>query len=70
MKGTANKEILAGIISKLYRIQGTRTIKAITIGNKTVQQNDINWSNLIRGKEALAWLNILLPYRGRDVSPI
>ena len=33
-------------------------MKAITTGNKTVQQNDINWSNLIRGKEALTHMNI------------
>lgn len=33
-----NKGILHGIISKLYNIQGTSIIKAITIGNKTVQQ--------------------------------
>lgn len=45
---------MLGIISKLYKIQGTKIIKAITIGNKIVQQNDINWSNLILGKEALA----------------
>ena len=37
-----SKGILTGIISKLYKIQGTRIIKAITIGNKTVQQYDIN----------------------------
>ena len=49
-----NKEILLGIISKLYNIQGTRIIKAITTGNSTVQQNDINWSNRILGNEALA----------------
>lgn len=47
-------------------MQGTNTMNAITIGNKTVQQKDISWSNLIRGKEALACLNILLPYRGRE----
>jgi hypothetical protein len=50
--------MLQGIISKLYKIQGTNTINAITIGNKTVQQYDINWSYLIRGKEALAQMNI------------
>ena len=43
---------------KLYRIQGTNIIKAITIGNKIVQQNDINWSNLIRGNEALTQINM------------
>ena len=33
-------------------------IKAITTGNKTVQQNDINWSKRILGKEALTHINI------------
>jgi hypothetical protein len=41
-KGTANKEILVGRISKLYKIQGTNITNAITIGNNTVQQKDIN----------------------------
>ena len=44
---------MAGIISKLYIIQGTNTIKAITIGSNIVQENDINWSKRILGKEAL-----------------
>lgn len=48
---------MLGIISKLYKIQGIKIIKAITIGSKIVQQNDINWSNLILGKEALAHIN-------------
>lgn len=39
-----NKGMLQGIISKLYKIQGTTIINAITIGNKTVQQYDISWS--------------------------
>ncbi len=46
--------IFVGIISKLYKIQGTKTTNAITIGNNTVQQKDINWSKRIRGKDALA----------------
>lgn len=33
-------------------------MKAITIGKSIVQQYDINWSNLILGKEALAHINI------------
>jgi len=33
-----NKGMLQGIVSKLYKIQGTSIINAITIGNKTVQQ--------------------------------
>ena len=37
-----NNDILQGIISKLYKIHGTNIINAITIGNKTVQQYDIN----------------------------
>ena len=48
-----NNNILLGIISKLYNIQGTSIIKAITTCNSTVQQYDINWSNRILGKEAL-----------------
>jgi len=42
MNGPDNKEISAGRISKLSKIQGTIIISAITIGNKTVQQKDIN----------------------------
>lgn len=45
--------MLLTIISKLYKIQGNNIIKAITNGNNTVQQNNINWSNLILGKLAL-----------------
>jgi hypothetical protein len=37
-----NKEMLLGIISKPYSIQGTKITKAITIGSKMVQQKDIN----------------------------
>jgi len=33
-------------------------INPIIIGNKTVQQNDINWSNRILGKEALTQIKI------------
>ena len=33
-------------------MQGTSITNAITIGNKTVQQKDINWSKRIRGNEA------------------
>ncbi len=50
--------VLLGNISKLYRIHGTNIIKAITSGNKIVQQKDINWSKRIRGKDALAQINI------------
>ena len=44
---------MLGIISKLYIIQGTNTMKAITIGNSIVQEKDINWSKRILGNEAL-----------------
>lgn len=36
------RETLVGMISKLYKIQGSNIIKAITNGNSIVQQNDIN----------------------------
>ena len=49
---------MLGNISKLYKIHGTSIIKAITRGNKIVQQKDINWSKRIRGKDALAHINI------------
>ena len=49
---------MLGIISKLYNIQGTKIIKAITIGNNMVQQKDINWSKRILGNEALAHIKI------------
>lgn len=44
---------MLGIISKLYITQGSTTIKAITIGSSMVQENSINWSKRILGKEAL-----------------
>jgi len=52
-----NRTILFGNRSKPYNIQGTSIIKATTIGSNTVQQNDINWSNRILGKLALAQIN-------------
>jgi hypothetical protein len=33
-------------------------INAKIIGNRTVQQNDINWSKRILGKEALAQIKV------------
>ena len=45
---------MLGIISKLYKIQGIKIIKATTIGNKIVQQKDISWSKRILGNDALA----------------
>ena len=67
--------MLAGMISKLYTIQGINTIKAMIIGKSIVQENDINWSNLIRGKEALVQINIkiithdLIPIVKPDIIP-
>lgn len=52
-QGKYNKEISAGRTSKLYKTQGDVTISAITVGSRVVQQKDINWSNLIRGNDAL-----------------
>ena len=46
------------VIPNIYNKQGINIIKANKIGNSTVQQNDINWSNLILGKEALTQINI------------
>jgi hypothetical protein len=56
-------------------MQGTSIIKATTIGNKTVQQKDINWSKRILGKLALAQINIkiimddLIPKTTADITP-
>ena len=50
--------MLLGIISKVYIIQGTNTIKAIIIGKSTVQQNDISWSKRILGRDALTQINV------------
>jgi len=47
-----------GKMLRLYKIQGINIIKANIIGNNTVQQNAINWSKRILGKEALAQINI------------
>ena len=50
-----NKELESiGKISKLYKTQGTKIIKAKITGNKTVQQKLISWSKRILGKDALA----------------
>jgi len=49
--------MFVGIISKLNNTQGIKITKAITIGNKIVQQKDINWSKRILGNEALAQIN-------------
>ena len=44
-------------MSKLYTIHGINTINAITIGSSIVQENDINWSKRILGKDALTQIN-------------
>ena len=59
---------MVGIISKLYIIQGTNTINDITIGNSIVQENDINWSKRILGKEALT--HIKTKINMKDFKPI
>ena len=57
-----------GIISKLYTIQGINTINAITIGKSIVQENDINWSKRILGKEALTQINTKIIIQ--DLNPM
>ena len=59
------------IISKLYKIHGSNIIKAITNGNSMVQQNDINWSYRILGKEALTHIkiNIIMQAFSPNVKP-
>ena len=75
IKGDYNIETLAGIESKLCKIQGTKMIKAKITGNKIVQQNDINWSKRILGKEALIHMKIntriqdLIPRIIPDINP-
>lgn len=59
-------------------MQGTKIIVANKTGNKTVQQKDISWSNLIRGKDALAHMKtkiiielfspIVIPYNNPSKS--
>ena len=60
--------MLVDIISKLYMIQGTNTMKAITTGNSIVQEKDINWSKRILGKEALTHIKIKIIIQ--DLIPI
>lgn len=36
----------------IYNNEGTNTMNANKIGSSTVQQKDINWSNLILGNDA------------------
>ena len=49
-------------------MQGTKTIKAIIIGNNIVQEKDINWSKRILGKEALTHIKIKIIIQ--DLIPI
>lgn len=53
-----SKLISDAIIANPYITQGAKTMNPITIGNKIVQLNNINWSNLIRGKEALTQIKV------------
>ena len=47
-----------GAISKATKILGTKIVKAIAIGKSCVHITSINWSYLIRGKEALAQIKV------------
>lgn len=58
LKNFYKSTTLLGIISKVYNIQGTIIINEITMGNNTVQQNNISWSKRILGKEALIHINV------------
>ena len=61
--------------SKLHKRQGTRTIKAKSKGNNSVQQNAISWSNRIRGREARTQINVntraldLIPKTKPEINP-
>ena len=45
-------------IPNMYNNDGINIMNANKIGNSTVQQKDINWSNLILGNEALTQMKI------------
>jgi len=45
-------------IPNIYNNEGFNIINANNIGNNTVQQNDINWSKRILGKDALTQMKI------------
>ena len=45
-------------MSKLPIILGVNIINANNVGNTLVQQYDISWSKRMRGKEALAHINM------------
>lgn len=59
--------MLLDIIENTFNIQGNNTIKAIIKGNNIVQQNDINWSYRILGKEALAQIKTKIMIQ--DLNP-
>ena len=62
-------------MSKLYNTQGINTIKAIIIGSNIVQENNINWSKRILGKEALTHMKVntiklvLIPKTNPFIAP-
>lgn len=59
----------------IYNKDGINTINANKIGNKTVQQKDINWSKRILGNEALTQIKtntiieLLIPKVKLDNNP-
>jgi hypothetical protein len=53
-------DVYNGVLANIHRpctIHGIIIINPIMIGKSFVQQKDINWSNLILGKEALIQMN-------------
>lgn len=62
-------------IPNMYNKDGINTINANNIGNKTVQQKDINWSKRILGNDALTQINtntiaeLLIPKVKLDNNP-
>ena len=59
----------------MYSNEGISIINANRIGNNTVQQNDISWSNLILGNDALTQMKtntiieLFIPKVTPDNSP-
>jgi hypothetical protein len=59
----------------MYNKDGINIINANRIGNNTVQQNDISWSNLILGNDALTQMKtntiieLFIPKVTPDNSP-
>lgn len=75
-KGKANKlKPSTTKASKLKSRQGTKTIKAKSKGNNTVQQKLISWSNRIRGSEARTQIKVntkrldLIPRISPEINP-